>query len=474
MSKERRNAWSRRDFLRGLSALVAGGVVAACAPAGTTTQGASGEQSSQPAAAADQADSAPPGGDGKSISFWVFWGSPGGIADQLLADPDLESYIGAGNTLDFRSDVNQEARLTAVAGGTPPDVGILGNYLDFMSRGAVVSIEDYIATSNIISQDKFISGNWEVIQYQGTIYGVPGFECFVRRGLEYNARMVEEAGLDPDNPPVTWDELLVWHEALTKFDDAGNLVQYGIDPYDAEGGTGPGNDGWFATESWGFEYFDEETKEFNLDNDLMAESFEVMGEFIKVIGPDNLAGLRQVEGQGTWGGAFNAEVQAMIIEGYWHPGETVNEKPEVAPFNRSAWVPVPEARRGAQIQFGGGHMAFLFKDGGNRDEAWGVMEWIQSDYVCNLIFDQIGWLPAYLPYFESADQEKYPGLKFYFDTVREANYWGPNIVCEIQAFVQTQNQQLREQVYRGEISGKEAAAKLQDEAVKEWKAAGFG
>jgi ABC-type glycerol-3-phosphate transport system substrate-binding protein len=286
--------------------------------------------------------------------------------------------------------------------------------------------------------------------------------------------MVGEAGLDPENPPVTWDELMVWHEALTKFDDAGNLIQIGIDPYDAEGGTGPGNDGWFALESWDLEYFDEETKEFNLDNDLMAESFEVMGEFIKVIGPDNLAGLRQVEGQGTWGAAYEAEVQAMIIEGYWHPGEVFNVKPEVSELNRSGWVPVPEARRGTKIQFGGGHMAFLFKDGGNRQEAWGVTEWMQSDYVCNLIFNQIGWLPAYLPYFETADQEKFPGLKFYFDSVQEANYWGPFIVCEIQAFVQTQYQQLRERVYRGEITGKEAAASLQNDAVKEWQEAGFG
>lgn len=447
---------SRRTFLQSIAVAGAGSLLAACSPA-ESPDGGGGNASAE----------------GKTISYSVFWGSPGTIAEELLADPELEQYIGEGNTLDFKSGLEQEAILTAVAGGTPPDVGILNNYLDFMSRGVVDPIDDRIETSDIISQENFIPGNWEVIQYQGTVYGVPGFECFVRRGLEYNSRLVEEAGLDPDAPPETWDELFVWHEALTTFDDAGNLLQYGIDPYDAEGGTGPGNDGWFALESWGVEYFNEDTKEFNLDNEQVAQSMDVMGEFVKLIGPDNLAGMRQVEGQGTWGGAFNAEVQAMIIEGYWHPGETVNEKPDVAEFNRSAWVPVPEERRGTKIQFGGGHMAFLFKEGGNKDEAWGVTEWIQSDYVCNLIFEKIGWLPAYLPYFENADQEKYPGLKFYFDSVQEATYWGPYIICEIQSFIETQYQQLREQVFRGEITGTEAAAKLQDEAVKEWKAAGF-
>lgn len=74
-----------------------------------------------------------------------------------------------------------------------------------MARGAVIPLDDYIATSDKISADKFIPGNWDVIQYQGGIYGVPAFECFVRRGLNYNTRLVEEAGLDPETPPVTWE-----------------------------------------------------------------------------------------------------------------------------------------------------------------------------------------------------------------------------------------------------------------------------
>ncbi|MCE7982456.1 MAG: extracellular solute-binding protein [Caldilinea sp. CFX5] len=452
---------SRRSFLHGVAAVGAGGLLAACAPTGApASQGTSG-------------GAAAPSAEGKTIKFYVFWTQPGSIAEELLADPALESFIGAGNTLEFKSGFNQEARLTAVAGGTPPDIGIWGSYLDFMSRDVVIPLDDYIAASSMLSSDKFIPGNWDVVQYKGKVYGIPGFECFVRRGLNYNVRLVEEAGLDPDNPPVTWDELMVWHEALTKFDSAGNLVQFGLDPYDAEGGVGPGNDGWFLTESWGFEYFNEDTKEFNLDNELMAEGLEVMGEFVKMMGPDNLVGLRSVEGQGTWGGSFNAEVQAMIIEGYWHPGETVNEKPEVAEYNRATWVPVPEARRGTKIQFGGGHMAMIFKDGQYKDEAWPVAEWIQTDYVCNLIYDKIGWLPAYLPYFESADQEKYPGLKYYFDSVKEANYWGPFIRNEIQSFIETQYQQVREAVFRGEMSGAQAAAQLQEETIKEWKQAGF-
>src|SRR4030095_15301203 len=200
---------------------------------------------------------------------------------------------------------------------------------------------------------------------------------------------------DPEAPPQTWEELFDWHKKLTKFDSAGNLIQLGIDPYDAEGGVGPGNDGWFLCESWGFKYFDKDTREFNLDDEKMGQGLDVMGEFVKLVGPDNLTGFRGVEGQGTWGGAYEAEVQAMIIEGYWHPGEVYNNKPDVAKLNRASWAPVTEERRGTKLQFGGGHMAQMFKDSKYKEQAWPLAEWFQSQEFCDIIFYNIGWVAAY-------------------------------------------------------------------------------
>ncbi len=413
-----------------------------------------------------------PEAEGVTVQFWIFWGQPGRIADQILADPGLAEYMG-NNTLDFRTGVANEARLAAIAAGTPPDIGALGYYLDFMARDVVDDLTDFIAASSVINEEDFIATNWEMTKYEGINYGVPAIEGFVRRGFFYNARMVAEAGLDPDVPPVTWDETLVWHKALTQFDENNNLLQIGLDPYDAEGGVGPGNDGFTISDSWGFHYFDEDTKEFNLDNELFAEGLEVMGEFVRIIGPDNLAGMRAVEGQGTWGGSFNAEVQACIIEGYWMSGETYNEKPEVAEHLRVSWIPVPEARRGVKCQTGGGHMVQMFRDGKYKDEAWPVAEWLQSDGWCDLILHNIGWLPSYKPYFDNAPRDLFPGLEFTFNSVQEANYWGPQIRCEIEDFVRVKYGEFREAVYRDQISGADAVAQMQEICTKEYKAAGF-
>ena len=154
--------------------------------------------------------------------------------------------------------------------------------------------------------------------------------------------------------------------------------------------------------------------------------------------------------------------------------ETYNQMPEISEVTRSTWVPVPESRKGTKIQFGGGHMAFLFKDGKYHDEGWQIIEWLQTDEFCDIIFEGIGWLPAYKPYFDGADTGKFPGLQFYFDSVNEANYWGPFPVCEIQSFVQDKYIELREAVYRDVVTGAEAAAQLQEAAEEEWTAAGFG
>jgi maltose-binding protein MalE len=305
-------------------------------------------------------------------------------------------------------------------------------------------------------------------------YGVSSIEAFVRHGLNYNARMVEEAGLDPDNPPQTWEDLLVWHETLTQFDDAGNLLQVGLDPYDAMGGqfSNP-QDGSFASQSFGIQWWDPETR--TIDFTGMAEAYDVMGEFVKVVGADNLAGFHGAEGQGTWGPAFSAEVQAMIIEGYWHPGETFSERPDVAEHNRATWAPVPARRAGTKIQMAGGHMVFFWKDAAvSADVAWPVAEFLLSDEHCNTVFDMIGWLPAYIPFLENADPEKYPGLKFYFDSVAEANEWWPTVKMEIMSFIATRNAELRERVFRGEMTGAEAEEELQSSVMQEWEEAGFG
>ncbi len=457
------SGFSRREFLRRSSLLAAGGLLVACAPAAPgAAPAAAGGEAAAPAAAAG------------AIQYWFGWGSTygGQTWDALKATEELKALLGD-NTLETKGNTNAEAFLTAVAAGTPPDGASNLQYLDYMARGVLVPVDDWIAASEVIKKENYLEGSWNDGFFQGTMYGAPANEGFLRYGLNYNTRMVEEAGLDPETPPLTWEECFAWHEALTKFDDAGNLLQIGMDPYDAMGGQIAIQDGFFPPVSWGWKWFDPETGTFDLDNENMIQSFDIMGEFYKLAGPDNMAGLRQVEGQGGWGGSFNTEVQAMIIEGYWHPGETMIEKAEVGAFNRASWAPVPGSRAGTKVQGYGGHYVIFFKDAKNTEPMFKVAEFLNTNQACEIIFANVGWLPGLRPFLETVDPATYPGLDFYFKSIDEATEWSSPARCPITQYVGQQYAQIREANFRGEMTAAEAAAEFQRRCEEEYTNAGF-
>ena len=458
---------SRRDFLRGATLASAAGVLAACAPAG--------QDGGSAASSADTAGSDAASGEDITLQYWVNWGGSYGIQtwDVLKASEKYAEMMGDVK-IEVLPSAGDEKILTSIAAGTPPDGASNVQYLDFMARGAVIPLDDWIANSDIVKEEKFLEGTWLDGGFQGTMYGVPANEGFLRYALNYNASHVEAAGIDPDSPPKTWSELWDWHEALTEFDDAGNLVKIGLDPYDAMGGNLAIQDGFYPAVSWGWSWFNPDTGEFDLDNEMMIDAFETMGEYYKQIGPDNMAGMRQVEGQGTWGGSYNSEVQSIMIDGYWRPGGTNIAKPEVGQHNRATWAPVPDHRRDVNPQGTGGHYVVIYNDSTYKEEMFRIGEFLNTNEACDIIFDNVGWLPGQTSYLETVESDRYPGLQFYFDSIETATEWSSPARCPITSFARSQFNELREEQYRDNMTAAEAAAEFQSRCTEEYAAAGFG
>jgi len=413
--------------------------------------------------------------EGGTVQYWFGWGGiyAGQTWDSMQETDALKEILGD-YTLETKGDSGQEALLTAVAAGTPPDGASNTQYLDYMARGVLIPIADMVESSDIVNKENYLEGSWtDAFDSEGVMYGVPANEGFLRYALNYNASMVADAGLDPDSPPETWADCLAWHEALTQFDDAGNLIQIGLDPFDAMGGNLAIQDGFYPAVSWDFSWFDPSTGEFNLDNEMMVEAFDVMGEFYKIAGPDNMAGMRQVEGQGTWGGSYNSKVQVMMIDGYWRPGGTFITQPDVGEHNRASWAPVPEARKGTKVQGTGGHYVIMYKEAENTDKMFEVAEFLNTSEACNLIFENSGWLPGLKTYLEEVDPETYPGLKFYFDSIDEATEWSSPARCPITEYSRSQWNEMREKVYREEMTSAEAATEFQRRLEEQYEASGF-
>ena len=451
------NGISRRQFLQ-FGAMTAGVVaLAACAPsAAPSAAPAAGDGAAAPAAAP------------LVVQYWTGWGNLDPAIAKIVETEEFKEHMG-GATLEYKGSSGQEPVVTAVAAGTPPDAASNVSYVNLFVRGATIDVKDMAAASTVLKQDDILEGIWDSAFYKGGMIGVPGIECFNWWGLNVNADAAEKVGLDATTMPKTWDEVLEWHKALTKKDDAGNLLQFGLDPYDAMAGEPD-----FIAASYGVKWFDEETGAFDLANPRMAEGLDTLGEFIRIAGPDQFAGMRQVEGNGGWGAAFNAGIQNMIIEGYWHPGETQIQQPEVARFNRSGWAPVPADRKDANIMATGLHAVVIFKDGKNKDGAFKLGEFFQTPTALDIIFNEVGWIHGVKSWLQTIDKNKFPGLAFYVDAGPQVTEWTIGRRCPINDFVITQYTELREQVFRDLMDPQAAADELQKRAVAEWQAQGLG
>lgn len=466
---------SRRDFLRVGVLSAAGAVFAGCAAPAQAPQPAAAPKATEAPAKATQAAPAPTAAPaakaGGIVRYWFGWGANYGetVWNKLGPLPKLKEMMGP-NQVEIKAALTSEVLATAVAAGTPPDACSNFAYLDYAVRGTLRYVDEMVAVSAFIKKENYLPGAWADSFINGKMYGVPANECFVRYGLYHNSEMAEKAGLDPNNPPQTISECFDWHRKLTKFDSAGNLVQLGLDPYDAMGGSlNAVSNGFYPPVGWGWKWYDENSGTFDLANDKMAEAFEMLGEFYKYVGPDKMAGFRAVQGQGTWGAAVRAGVQAMLIDGYWRAGNTYASTPEIAKKLRSSWVPVSDNRRGVKAQSTGTHLVTIFKDAQNPTGAFRLAEVLQTKEAMDIILEGTGWLPAHVPYLKATDPKRFPALEFFFKSVDEATEWHTAGRCPISAFAQNTFTELRENVFRGKMTGTQAAEEFQKRCTEEHK-----
>ncbi|MEM7331690.1 MAG: substrate-binding domain-containing protein [Chloroflexota bacterium] len=450
---------SRRDFLK-ISGLATGGAVLAACSSPSTSDGGSTDAGSE---AAD-APSSEPG----EIVWWYAWGNLDPAVEEMNALDGFQEHIG-NNTLTWKGNVEQEEFLTAFAAGEPPDGGSNTDYPGFWARGVALPVDDLIAGSSMIDLADTTPGFGDSLRYDGQLIGVPAIESFLQWGLNYNSEHVSEVGLDPDNPPETWEDLLEWHRQLTLFDDAGNLNRLGLDPLDAMAGSPD-----FHAFSRELLWYNEAEQSFHLDDPRMAEAIDTVAEFYRIAGPDNVAGMRGVEGQGQWGAAVEAGVQSLIIEGYWHPGEASNNQPAIAAVNRASWAPVPASRAGAKLQATNAHYIQLYKDANNVDGMFKVAEYSLTNEVLDIIFENVGWLSNKLSHLETVDADAFPGLRFYVESASQADEWMIIRRSPLHWFVFGEWGNLCEQVYRDLMSPQDAIVELQKRAVDEWEAQGLG
>ena len=211
---------SRRDLLKWAGFATAGMTLAACAPA--TMSQPSGQNNSSDVLPSEEL---------AQISYWHFWSGQHEVLVERIVElfqqdnPNIQVDV-----LSVPGAESLQKFLTAVAGGTPPDVQIISNFqgavYSFAAEEAILPQDEIGDPNDVAKLKEFMSpAIWELGTYDGKLFGVPTWTQ--SNGLIRNKTLMAEAGLDPEVGPTTLAEFDEMAAALTKYDERGNIVQLG-------------------------------------------------------------------------------------------------------------------------------------------------------------------------------------------------------------------------------------------------------
>ena len=317
----------------------------------------------------------------------VVWGLQSGketagldaqIADFEKHNPDIDVSnlaMGAGN-------MNPQKLMTSIVGGVPPDVINQDRFTvgDWASRGTFMPLDDFLKAES--GPDSVQSGNyypaaWKEAVYQDKVYAIPsGIDD---RMLMYNRKAFVEAGLDPDKPPKTWEELAEMSVKLTKKNPDGTLARIGFIP-------NYGNS-WFYLYSWqnGGEFLSPDGKLCTLFSPENAEALGYMKKVYDSLGGYDAVNIFQSGFQSGEQDPFFTGKVAMVINGSWMIPNIARYAPDldfaVAP------PPVPAARLKGEGRFKGvppyvtwtgGYSLAIPQGAAHPKEAWRFIRYLLS------------------------------------------------------------------------------------------------
>ncbi len=123
---------------------------------------------------------------------------------------------------------NMARAQAAIQAGQPPDVAILlsTDLYTLLDIDGIIPLDDYIASQEGLDIDDFFEAFMSNSVSDGKVWGIPWQRSTPI--LYYNKDAFAEAGLDPDKPPATWDELVEYgHKLMVR--DGDRVTRWGVE-----------------------------------------------------------------------------------------------------------------------------------------------------------------------------------------------------------------------------------------------------
>lgn len=279
--------------------------------------------------------------------------------------------------------------MASLAAGTPPPISLLGRWQvgDLAVRNAILTLDDSVSAATTFSWDNI----WERLQQDSISWGKKWIIPYTTdtRALYYNKDVMAEAGLDPESPPATWDELYDAAVQLTKRDAAGRLDQIGFTPSFGN----PPVHLMFLTMIW------------CMDSDMVNEDMTQVT--ISEKGTEAMQFLKELmDAQGGYEEASAFTKSLTLAEGIdafsaGRVGLAMNTNGRLLNYDRYSpdlnyaltTGPVfPEYDIVANYDGGGGW--YFFKEGGDYERAWEFLEFLMSPDFYLGYADRFHMMPA--------------------------------------------------------------------------------
>jgi len=314
------------------------------------------------------------------------------------ANPDIDIVI---------EDVawaNLQQRLTTdIAGGTAPDISIIGTrwLVDFVENDVVEPLSSYMDDE---FKGRFIETFMGPSTIDGEVYGLP--VAASARAMYYNKALLEEAGVTA--PPATWDDLVAAAEKVSALGD--DIHGFGL-----QGGGDTETDAYWYYSLWthGGDILDE-----NGQSGIASDAAIAATNRYKSLIDAGLTqpGVTNYNRQDVESMLKQGKV-GMILSGPWLRGQMKEEAPDID-YGIAA---IPQDS--AQATYGVTDSIVMFADSEVKDAAWKFLSETAFIDKWRADFSQKeGFLPVFTSVAENDHFAGDPELKAFTDMLPYAKF----------------------------------------------------
>jgi multiple sugar transport system substrate-binding protein len=249
-------------------------------------------------------------GDVTTLTVWHgFTGSDGPALQQVIDDFNASQDEIKVEAEVYPWDSLYQKVLTSVTSGSSPDIIAMSasKLAQYAAKGVLSPTTDFYADTTYMDTTPLASAAVDASKYDDVNYGVPlNIGPFL---LYWNKDLFEAAGLDPDQPPTTWDEFAEDAKKLTIDENAdGKPEQYAIAI--GETNTTPVYPAFFTQNGGGVVSADGKTSELDSEATLKAANFWIDMVVNDHITPTGMTGEDADQ-------LFSSGKAAMELNGPW-------------------------------------------------------------------------------------------------------------------------------------------------------------